>query len=189
MKSGSLMLACALLACSSSGNEAPPKATDSAPADTSVAETAVDSAPVDSTPTDTSEAATCTLSGNCFDDFIPRHKKAATCFGHFDGPCGKFSDSSRTMCKWDDGASFEVVAEDGGLFTVIYKGATGTECFRRLGSGDLVFPDGATYTSAVKTAADPSDNTLTIGCKTGTAFTCKLGQCIDCGIDVRVCCS
>jgi len=180
----------ALVACSSDPSNPPVLPTDSTVADTTDTSTE-DSTPVDG---DTAEAPVCTLSGACFDLFLPEQKKATACFGHFGTKCGTF-DSTKTKCRWDDGAGFDVVTEDGGGSSVVYKSASGAECFRRTSTGELVFPgsSGESFTSAIKTAPDPANNTLTIGCKgfpgtVGPPFSCKLQECIDCGIDVRTCC-
>jgi hypothetical protein len=163
-----------LLGCSSESET--PAVVDSAVVDTGTA--VVDSAPVD-----TKEAATCSLSGGCLDEYKAKHLAADTCFGHFGpGECGKF-DTSKATCSFTDGATVNVVPVDGGDPTVVYKGKTGTECFRRLGNGDVVFPDGATYKTAIAGAK------LTVTCAATGMFTCNTAQvCVDCGIDLRVCC-
>jgi hypothetical protein len=165
-----------LLGCSSSETETPAVVVDSA---------VVDSTPApDTAPVDTKMAPVCLVSGACFDEYAAKHKVADECFGHFGpGECGKF-DTSKTTCKWTDNTSFEIVAVDGGEPTVVYKGKTGAECFRRLGNGDVVFPDGSKYKTTIAAGSK-----LTVSCESSGAFTCMSVQaCVDCGIDLRVCC-
>ncbi|MGZ3424624.1 MAG: hypothetical protein ACXVEF_37350 [Polyangiales bacterium] len=169
-----------LLACSSSNSES------TSAADSSVSDTSSSSdAPIETT---TESSSSCALGGACFDDFLGKQTTAATCFGHFGIKCGKFN-ADKTQCRWDDGAGFDLVAEDAGGTAVVYKSATGTECFRRASNGDLTFPGGTTYTSKIVTMPVSDDNTLTIGCKPSGEFTGTLVQYSECGIDLRTCCN
>lgn len=173
-----ILVAAALFAGCSSSNEETTAAVDSAvdsSADTP-SETASDA------PTDTRVGPVCPVTGACLDEFAAKQKLASECFGHFGlGACGTFN-SEKTTCSWPDGTSFDVVPEDSGPGTVVYKNKSGTECFRRLGNGDVIFADGSKYKTALATMK------LTVTCSSGM-FTCNsVADCIACGIDLRVCC-
>lgn len=176
-----LFIAAVLFGCSSSESENAP-----------VVDAAIDTAPaeaaVDSGKPDTEEPpAMCTLTGACVDEFSAKQKIAATCFGNFGPTCGEFN-AGKTVCKWTDGASFEIVAEDAGGSTVVYKSAAGAECFRRRMDGTVIFPDGSRYGTKIGAGAMPK-LTVTCGADAGAAsFTCGQQECIDCGIDLRTCC-
>lgn len=162
-----------MLGCSSETTT--PVVADAAVVDTGTA--AVDTAPVD-----TKTAPVCGLSGSCFDQFVALQREADTCFGHFGpGECGVMN-GAMTTCAWMDGTTFDIVPVDGGDPTVVYKSSKGAECFRRLGNGDVVYPGGATFKTAIV------GGKLEVSCAMGS-FTCSSAQaCVDCGIDLRVCC-
>lgn len=174
------VLLCAVTtACSSSESTTPA-------VDSSVQDSAAIDAPAE-TATETSSSS-CPLTGACFDDFLAKQTAAATCFGHFGIKCGKF-DSTKTQCRWDDGAGFDVVTEDAGGLSVVYKSASGSECFRRASDGTLTFPGGATYSSKIVAMPSSDDNTLTIGCKPSGEITGTLVDWSKCDVDLRTCCN
>ncbi len=149
-----------------------------------VADAAVDTGTVavDTAPVDANETSKCALTGACLEEFAAKQREADRCFGHFGpGECGVMN-GTMTTCKWSDGATFDVVPVDGGDPTVVYRNTTGGECFRRLGNGDVVYPGGATFKTAIV------GGKLSVTCGSGM-FTCSSAQaCVDCGIDLRVCC-
>jgi hypothetical protein len=175
------LLAGLFIACSSSNTES------TTPVDSSVSDS---SATVDTAPAETTmeTASSCALTGACFDDFLAKQTAASTCFGHFGIKCGKFN-ADKTQCRWDDGAGLDVVAEDGGGATVVYKSATGAECFRRTNDGTLTFAGGTTYSSKITPMPVSDDNTLTIGCKPSGEVTGTLVDWSRCGVDLRTCCN
>lgn len=149
-----------------------------------VADAAVDTGTVvvDTAAVDANETSKCALTGACLEEFAAKQREADACFGHFGpGECGVMN-GAMTTCTWMDGTTFDIVAVDGGDPTVVYKNSKGVECFRRLGNGDVVYPGGATFKTAIV------GGKLEVSCAMGS-FTCSSAQaCVDCGIDLRVCC-